>query len=241
MYRLTIPLMLSVGVAHAALVGQIDTFDTGTANWDSSYTSVTTVSADGPGGVDDTYMELSVSEFHLGAANRSQWSGNYLAEGITSIEMDLNYLAGPDPANVRLMIWGDGGVWGSSSITPVSTGWSHYSFSLAPEDLVLVSLDIDRRSQGTASGVLNDTLSTVNTLLFRNDSEIPTIPGSHPPHITATIGVDNIEAIPEPGTLALLLFSGGGIYLARGRRRKKPAVQPMARCRRKLPVSPDRF
>lgn len=228
-----IALLCTVICVHADLSGQKDTFDADTGNWFSMYTSVSHISGNGPGGAGDSYMQLSVTGFHLGAANKVQWTGDYLAAGITAIDMDLNYLAGPSLVNVRLMLWGDGGVWASSSTTSVVSGWNHYSFSLNPSDLVLVSLDVDHAFQGTGTGVLNDTLSTVNSLLLRNDTDTPTIPGTHPPHITATIGVDNIAVIPEPGTLGYLLFAGGGIFLARSRRQRKLDDQLMNRGWRK--------
>lgn len=218
MSRITLLLLIPAIAAHADLVGQIDTFTADTAGWNSTHTSVSRMPGNGPGGAGDPFMQLSISGFHLGAANKAQWTGDYLSAGITSIEADLNYIAGPNTVNVRLLLWGDGGVWASSSTTPVTAGWNHYSFSLDPSDLVLVSLDVDHAYQGTGSGVLNDTLSTVNALLLRNDSEAPTMPGQHPPHITATIGVDNIQAVPEPGSLAYLLVAAVGIYLSRTHR-----------------------
>ena len=242
MHRL-IPLLVMVPFsAHAVLIGQIDTFDSSVANWsnvNSRYNTVTYVPGNGPGGAGDSFMQLSVSGYHLGASNKAQWTGNYLAAGISSIEMDLNYFAGVSMVNVRLLLWGNGGVWASSSTTPVSPGWNHYVFSLAPADLILVSLDVDHAFQGTGSGILNDTLSTVNSLLLRNDFDTPTIPGTHPPHITATMGVDNIEAVPEPATLAYLLLGGSGIYMARARRQTRLEDEFITRGWRTRPAHRD--
>ena len=42
------------------------------------------------------------------------------------------------------------------------------------------------------TGVLQDTLANVTKLLIRHDRPVPTVPGVHPPHITATLGIDNI-------------------------------------------------
>jgi ribosomal protein L16/L10AE len=42
---------------------------------------------------------------------------------------------------------------------------------------------------------LDDTLRDVTTLLIRNDADVPTPPKQHPPHVTATVGIDNIKAI----------------------------------------------
>jgi hypothetical protein len=48
------------------------------------------------------------------------------------------------------------------------------------------------------TGDLTDTLTAVRKLLIRHDRAEPTIPGDHPPHITATIGIDNIHPVPAP-------------------------------------------
>ena len=215
--------VLCAGAADADLLLQMDTFDSGAMGWASSSASVTTVGSDGPSGAGDAYLRIRQADFHLGARDRTRWIGNYLSAGVTSLEMDVKHLSG-DFVNVRLLFWGNGGVWATSALQSISPSWTHHSFSLNPADMTLVSLDVTGANQGTGTGILNDTLSSVNTLLLRHDSVIPTIPGNHPPHLTAAIGVDNVYAVPEPGTLAYMLVSGGGIYLARARR--------MAKCRR---------
>lgn len=45
------------------------------------------------------------------------------------------------------------------------------------------------------TGILEDTLGKVETLLIRHDAENPAPPGMHPPHIKATVGIDNIKAV----------------------------------------------
>jgi len=214
----------SVICAQADLLSQVDTFDTGIMGWTSSANPAYVAT-----GVSEGYLRLSRavgSEFHLGASNKIQWTGDFLASGITAIDMDLNKLAGPHAINVRVLIFGNGGVWGSKTVTPVAAGWNHYSFGLTSAELQLVSLDVSRPFQGGGTGVLNDTLSSVNTFLIRHDYATPTPPGNHPEHIAATLGIDNIDAIPEPGTLAYLLVSGIGVFLARKSRLGNERIIP---------------
>jgi len=77
----------------------------------------------------------------------------------------------------------------------------------------VTSSDLVHVNGGT--GQLDDTMSDVSTLLIRHDSLIPTPQAGHPPHVTAAMGVDNIDAIPEPATLAYLMIGGIGAFIAR--------------------------
>ena len=68
---------------------------------------------------------------------------------------------------------------------------------------------------GDGTGILADTLANVNIIQLHHDSATPTVPGNHPPHVVATLGIDNFEAIPEPSTLLLLLAADGCLVLRR--------------------------
>ena len=140
-----------------------------------------------------------------------QWAGDYIAAGITSIEMDVNHISpGSDTVELRVLIHGPGGIFASTSLAPSLAGdtWEHLPFGLTVADLTYVS-------DGTNN--LASTLSAVSRLQVRHDEPDATTnpPGLHPPHITATVGIDNIEAVPEPTTVALLLL--GGLVLLRRR------------------------
>ena len=163
------------------------------------------------GGAGDAlgYLSISQTSWHLGTNNATQWAGDYLAAGVTSIEMDLNSFsfspaAGPANPLIYITLTGPGGTWASS--TPISLtiagGWQHASFGITPPDLTYLS-------GGTNN--LNATLSAVTTLLIRHDYSSPSNPGIHPPHVTAVLGIDNITAVPEPSTYAILLGSIVGL------------------------------
>lgn len=194
---------------YAISAGQIDTFENGTTmNWGGGASPVNA------GG----FLQISRPEnapFHLATRNSAQWTGDYLAAGVHSIGMDLNYLGGPNSIRVRLMLWGDGGVWASRFTQFVSAGgWNPHVFGLSAADLQLVRAD---QNLGE-TGILSDTLSNVTRLQIRHDYNTPTPPGSHPEHIAATLGLDNIQAIPEPATWMLLVLASAMLI-----RKKKQA------------------
>ncbi len=170
---------------------QIDDFNTGGANgWDSR--NIHTVRTEGgPDGPTDGYLEirLDVIPFHIGTRNTSRWAGNYLANNVTAIEMDLNrFDLRNNNSRIRLLIFGPGGTFATKAQTPplAVNLWEHYVFPLFANDLLFVD------------GAVNDlqlTLSNVTTLLIRNDAIEPALPGAHPPHVLATVGIDNIRAL----------------------------------------------
>lgn len=191
---------------QAVVLLQIDDFSSGTAGWDGGQFGVPQqILAGGPGGGSNPFLQASTSEFHLGTKNGDQWIGNYTAAGITGIQFDAN-LMGPDNTDLRILLFGSGGAWATNTIVSLSpgSGWQTLVFSIAPDDLTHV-LPGAKGSAGT--GVVTDTLSAVTGILIRNDRVTPTLIGDHPPHITTVIGLDNITAIPEPRTLALLAFA----------------------------------
>ena len=181
--------------ARAIVTDQIDDFQDGTTQgWTGgSLSPVAPIASGGPAGVGDRYLQASTAIFHLATKNKLQWTGDYLAAGVVAIEMDLNSF-GPTDLTVRILIFGPGGTYASTALTPLPTGggWGHYVFSLAAADLVHVTGSF-KVPDGT--GVLADTLANVNTLLIRHDRLIPTIPGYHPPHVAATLGIDNVHAV----------------------------------------------
>ena len=204
---LLIAYLVLAPASPADLLSQTDTFNTGVMNWgggtQAGGSGPVHVSTGGPDG--SGFVNISHTGFHVGTKNSSQWSGDFIAGGVAAIKMDLKHLSG-DALNVRLVLFGAGGLWATSGLQPVAESWTKHTFGVTASDMVHVN-------GGTAN--LNDTLGGVTTLLIRHDTLIPTVQGGHPPHVTAAMGIDNIEAIPEPGTLAYLMLGGIGAFLAR--------------------------
>lgn len=202
----------ALGVAF----GQTDPFSGGSLmDWGGGTggggPSPVNVATGGPAGAGDGYLLIETDGFHLGTRNNVQWAGDYAASGVTRIEVDLRSF-GPDDVEMRLLLFGPGGGWATTDMAPVPTGgaWTHYVFDVAAADLVYVA-------DSGGSGTVAETLSGVTQLLLRNDTTIPTAVGQHPPHITAQVGIDNLQAAPEPGTLLLCLGGLATLLARRGR------------------------
>ena len=197
--------------------GQVDDFQDGTVMYwaGGQGDPPLSVSSGGPEGENDGYLHISTPadfEYHLGVRNKTQWTGDYISAGITSIEMDLNHFSPiTEEVSIRLLLFGPGGAYTSISPTPVEVDvWKRYGFGITEDDLVLVF-----DSGGT--GDVTDTLYGVTTLLIRNDPFAePTPIGGHPPHFDGMMGIDNITALPEPSSIGLLVLGG---FLLRVKRR----------------------
>lgn len=220
--RILLYLTLCTSLVHADLLSQTDTFESGSAEgWGGG----TQAGGSGPihmvsgGSGGGGYLSISHTGFHVGTKNTAQWSGNYLAAPVTALRMDLKHISG-DPLDIRIVVFGAGGMWASTGLQTINATWGTYGFGLTAADLVYV---------GEGTGLLDDTLSNVETLLIRHDSLIPTPKRGHPPHVTATMGIDNIHAVPEPGTAGYLLVGGIGIYVTRARRLRKEEALLMVR------------
>jgi hypothetical protein len=190
---------------NALVVGQVDDFEDSTLQGWSGGAEYTNISTGGPAGTGDNYLEISrtLSTFHLGALNTTTWTGNYLAAGIQAIEMDANSISvdiGPTDLSLRIMIIGPGGNFSTTTPVTVTTGagWQHISFGLTPSDLVHVTGSAAVNAPD-GPGILTDTLANVTRLLLRHDpAPVPEPPGTHPQHVRARLGIDNITAILGP-------------------------------------------
>ena len=210
---------LGTCLAQAITLNQVDDFEDGTTmNW-SGQVTFTNKSTGGPSGAGDNYLELD-SSFRLGTRNPSQWVGDYVSAGVTAITMDLNN-TGTNTVDLRLMLVDNGGnTGGNFSTTNAVTlaggsGWQEFTFSLTPIDMTHVGAGTGMTGSSGGSGILSDTLAAVDRLLLRHDPGGPSPPGTAP-SITATIGIDNITAVPEPASLVMATV--GFLLVARRRR-----------------------
>jgi hypothetical protein len=217
--------------------GQVDDFEDGTTEgWIVGGapgvvhpTPPANVASGGPAGAADNYLRLTAiggggPGSRLSAYNGSQWTGDYLAAGITGISMDLRNF-GPDEVTLRLLLLGGPfGPMGPAHIAVTTTGvtlspggtWTSAFFPLTMPGALNVLV-------GTAAGALSN---AVELRLFHNPIPVFGGPGGNSsPAVTTTVGVDNVRAIgvavvPEPSTVMLL---GTGALLlagvARARRR----------------------
>jgi len=200
-------------------LGQLDDFQDGTTEfWVGGGGTFSpppaNIASGGPDGQDDRYLRISATNSHLGTNNTTPaWTGNYNAAQVAKIAVYLNN-TGPNPLEVRLTVFGPGGTFTATNeqhLDP-SSGWIIRDFNLDASSLTYRPL-----SGGT--GILADTLADVNTLLFRHDPD-PIDPTGTGENVTSTLGIDNIRALPEPGSVAQLTAGVAALVLARSVRRR---------------------
>jgi len=220
-------LLLQSGLAAGVSTTRIDTFsDTTLQGWamgnpDVTGTHMTNIATGGPAGTGDSYLEVisdntTVAGGRLTLFNQAQWTGDYPGVGITAIAMDLKNFSSTETLNLRLALEGGisalvGGLFATNTSVPLESGsdWTRVVFSLAPDDLVPVS----GRSGITGNDVMAALGNVVELRLLNSaDPDWTGLP------VSATLGIDNITAVPLPPTLALF---GSGLVVLLARRRKQ--------------------
>ena len=224
--RVGVMVLAFAAAMPAVTIGVADTFSDGTTmGWHvggASPAQPANVSTGGPGGAGDAYLQLmSIGGggpgSRLSVLNDVQWAGDYLATGVYSIAMDVNNL-GPDELSLRLLFeaFPDGGgaptdvaLTANAVVVPAGSGWRRISFEVNPWNLVSAGL-------GTPLGAL----SAVDVVrIFHNPAPAFPGPGVGIPVVTATLGVDNIvAAVPEPGTVSMVLAGSLLVFAVRRRR-----------------------
>ena len=153
---------------------------------------------------------LTASLIYLGAAvlvvplSKALGLGSiigYLAAGIVAIAMDLRNLGTTD-LTVRLYFEDpipgpplNEAVTTLGVLLPAGGAWTHALFPIAPDSLTVL--------QGNATTLLSNT--TVLRIFAGAALDFP------PAQMTGVLGVDNIQAVPEPETIALLAASFGSL------------------------------
>jgi len=203
--------------AHAVTVGQIDNFQDGTLeNWSNGYngTPPLNIPNGGPGGAGDRYMQLTAvggsgPDSRLTVFNRMQWLGNYITAGVNGIDMDLL-----NPSSVTLSIRiafkqdtsnGAPGYLSQAFILPPDSAWHHALFSITPGTMIPIG----------GPEPFNTFFTHPAELRIINEMGATNLVGDP---VIAQLGIDNIRAVPEPGTWALLAV-GASVSLMLRRRR----------------------
>ena len=191
---LTACLLLAAATSFASTHLQVDDFEDGTVmGWSEGPNSINpplNVATGGPAGVDDNYLH---NDSRGGAGpgskmvmfNTNQWTGNYIIEGVAQINSDMANIGG-FALSMLIAIQGSGTRYGSTTAVNLTGQWQQVSFGLTSGNLSLIS----------GAQPLSIVLTNVDTLRILSSAGGPAWNGDA---ISATLGVDNIIAVPEPG------------------------------------------
>ena len=189
--------------AQAVMLHQIDVFDAGsTADWqvggDPSRTrGPDNVPGGGPAGPDDGFLRYTTDATNTGGRflviNSAQWAGNYIDAGVTGISVSAKNL-GQAELQMRLLLEGPGGAYFSLDAAPLAVDgdWQSVFFPISPSSL------------GGGDNLAGTLVAVRQIRLFHNPTA--SFPG---PVLQASIGLDDIQAVPEPTGLLL-----GSVFFA---------------------------
>ena len=194
--------------AGAIVLGQIDDFEDGSPmGWSNGVPgALVNITTGGPGGVNDNFMQLTADGSQAGGRlttfNLQQWLGNYVAQGVTAIQLDLRN-TGTTSLSMRLAFKSQNtmnapGYLSPAMILPVGSGWQHFSVAITAANLIAVG--------GPAA--FNTFFSTglADTRII-NETGTSNLNGDF---IVGQVAFDNIHAVPEPGATTLL----GGVLVS---------------------------
>jgi len=212
-------------LASGVTFGQIDNFEDGTTqNWVINLLGLgapppaalpKNIPTGGPAGAGDNFLLLTAvsgsgAGSRLTVLNATQWTGNFITAGVKDIVMNVNNLGSSDLA-LRLLFEDstvgppENVAFSTDAVTvPAGSGWMSVAFPITPADLTAALGDV--------------TAALTNTTVMRlYHSPDPGFPG---PPVIASLGVDNIAAVPEP--LTALLVGSGLVTMLFRQRRKTP-------------------
>jgi hypothetical protein len=214
---------LGLSTAQAVGIGQLDDFESGgVLNWGNGGLAPDpqNIADGGPLGTGDNFLRITSdgggAAGKLTTFNRVQWAGatggvdDYIAAGVTSIEMDLKNF-GSTALTIRIAFkigtgqFDPGYVSTTGFSLAVGSDWQHATFSLS-----------DMNAANGSPGTLNSVLSNPAEMRILHSAAANTVRGDI---IVGMLGVDNIRAVPEPASAGLVALGLGALALRRRVRR----------------------
>jgi hypothetical protein len=208
------------GSAHAIVNGQLNDFQDGTTqNWANGGAAppITNIATGGPAGANDRFIEVTAiggkgPGNHLTTFNRNTWLGDYIGQGITAIEVDLENL-GKVTLSIRLAFRASAadeqpGYLSAPIILAPGSGWQHAVFSIDSMSLTPIDNPADFNT------FFSNNFGEIRFINEAGDADLEGDP------VVAQLGIDNIHAVPEPNA-AVLTSVGGLLAVIAARRRKR--------------------
>lgn len=208
---LALAFLLLPAVARAITPGQIDTFEDGTPMaWEEGPVSPDppfNVATGGPAGAGDHFLrDNSNGEFaspggKLTMYNVTQWTGDYVAAGVTALTVDLANF-GPTPLYIRVALQGTSGQYCSTTpfVLPADGQWRTATFGLNAAELTAVALNVP----------LATFLTNITMLRVLSAQGAPTFHGDE---MVGALGLDNLRtnaasAVGEAGPVDAAALRG---------------------------------
>ncbi|MFD2916112.1 T9SS type A sorting domain-containing protein [Psychroserpens luteus] len=177
---------------------QVNDFEDGTTqdwiigNPSTAVSPPANVATDGPDGIDDNYLTYTSTPPEMGGAGSkmvifnasSQWSSNFISEGIIAIKFDVRVLT--NDLNIRVAFQGPNGkrICTTNAVNVAAgSGWQPVIIPISASNFTAVG--------GSGAVSINDALAAVNTMRILSSNN-PTWAGAD--IVVATINLDNITA-----------------------------------------------
>ncbi len=204
---------LAPAPALAVVDGFVEDFASGTAGW-SSQISNTNPGSGGVGGAGDGFLRLDLATpFAFGSAGRGpNYTGDYLAAGITAIELSLNDVDSDQEFEIHVAIGNPANFWQfNTPFVPPEESWG---------DFVVDLTDASGWTQLSGTDTLENALRSADRLLVRHDPAPFAAVGQMPDPIAGEMGIDRIRFVPGPSVIGMLGAASLGA-LRRRRARKE--------------------
>jgi hypothetical protein len=181
----------------------------------------------GPGGTNDGYLRIvgdgggpsGKITVHNGTP---EWTGDYITAGVSRIEMDLkNFTTQSLTVRIGIKFFQSQGSPGyctnnnKSFVLPADNLWHHAQFNLVATEMTPINGPTISLVEALSGGV-----NGFHELRILH-SATPTLQGAN---LNGAMGVDNVTALPTPGSAGLLLAGAGVLAMRRFRRPPRDAA-----------------